>query len=78
MKTIVRRLQQLEQRLPPPAAPEQTGPSPGERIAEFLTQKGIVRGEKESWAETFARAMGISPQELRTRLLRRAAGGPWE
>ncbi|SPE35650.1 hypothetical protein SBA6_480005 [Candidatus Sulfopaludibacter sp. SbA6] len=41
---------------------------------------GIVRGPKESLAETTARAMGISVREFRAELQRRAAGitaGPY-
>ena len=77
MKPIVRRLQKLEQRLPPPA-PAPSGPSAAERIAEWLARIGIVRGETESLAETFARALGITVSELRVYLQRRAAGLPAE
>jgi hypothetical protein len=77
MKTIIRRIQRLEQRLPPPA-PGHSGPSAAERIAEWLARIEIVRGETESLAETFARALGITVSELRVYLQRRAAGLPAE
>ena len=73
MKTIIRRLQKLEQRLSPPA-PAPSGPSAVERIGEWLARIGIVRGETESLAETAARALGIKVSELRVYLQRRAAG----
>lgn len=73
MKPIVRRLQKLEQRFPPPA-PAPSGPSAFERIGEWLARIGIVRGETESLAETAARALGIKVSELRVYLQRRAAG----
>jgi hypothetical protein len=75
MKTIIRRLQKLEQRFPPPA-PAPSGPSAVERIAEWLARIGIVRGETESLAETTARALGITVSELRVCLQRGAAGLP--
>jgi hypothetical protein len=77
MKPIIRRLQKLEQRLPPPA-PAPSGPSAAEQIADGLARIGWVRGEQESLAETFARFLGISLRELRTQLERRAAGKPAE
>ena len=73
MKTIIRRLQKLEQRLPPPA-PAPSGPSAVERIGEWLASIGMVRGETESLAETTARALGITVSELRVYLRRGAAG----
>jgi hypothetical protein len=75
MKTIIRRLQKLERRLPPPV-PAPSGPSAAERIAEWLARIGMVRGETESLAETTARALGIKVSELRVYLQRRAAGLP--
>jgi len=75
MKSIMRRLQRLEQRLPPPA-PALSGPSVGEQIADGLARIGFARGENESLAETFARFLGISVRELRRQLQRRAAGQP--
>ena len=77
MKPIVRRIQKLEQRFPPPA-PAPSGPSAAERIAEWLARIGIVRGETESLAETTARALGITASELRVYLQRGAAGLPAE
>ena len=70
MKTIVRRLKKLEQRLPPPAAPVSSGLSAVERITEFLALGGVVRGEDESLADALARGLGISGTELRERLRR--------
>jgi hypothetical protein len=77
MKTIFSRLQRLEQRFPPPA-PASSGPSVAEQIAEGLARIGFERGERESLAETFARFLGVTPLELRTRLQWRAAGQPAE
>ena len=77
MKTIVRRIQKLEQRLPPPA-PAPSGPSAAERITERLARIRMVRGETESLAETFARALGITVSQLRVYLQRGAAGLPVE
>ena len=77
MKPIIRRLQKLEQRLPPPA-PAPSGPSLREPIEDEFARIGWVRGEQESRAETFARFLGISLPELRTQLERRAAGQPAE
>jgi hypothetical protein len=75
MKPIIRRIRELEQRLPPPA-PAFSGPSGAEQIAAELTRVGFVRGENESLAETFARYLGITVRELRRRLQARAAGQP--
>ncbi len=77
MKPIIRRIQELERRLPPPP-PAPSGPSAGEQIEEGLARIGWVRGENESLAETFARFLGITLRELRARLQRRAAGLPAE
>jgi hypothetical protein len=77
MKTIIRRLQRLEQRLPTPT-PAPSGPSAVERIGEWLARIGIVRGETESLAETTARALGITVSELRVYLQHGAAGLPVE
>ena len=67
MKPIIRRLQKLEQRLPPPA-PALSGPPVHELIADGLARAGFARGENESLAETLARCLGITPRELRVRL----------
>ena len=75
MKPILRRLQKLEQRLPPPA-PAPLGPPVHELIADGLARVGFARGENESLAETLARFLGITSPELRRRLQRRAAGLP--
>ena len=75
MKPIIRRIRELEQRLAPPE-PVFSGPSGAEQIAAELARVGWVRGENESLMETFARFLGITLRELRTRLLRRAAGLP--
>ncbi len=77
MKTILSRLQRLEQRFQPPV-PAPSGPSVAEQIAEGLARIGFVRGEEESLAQTFARFLGIAPRELRVQLQRRAAGQPAE
>ena len=77
MKPILRRIRELEQRLPPPA-PAPSGPSVGEQIAEGLARIGFARGENESLMETLARFLGITLRELRVRLQRRAAGQPAE
>jgi hypothetical protein len=73
MKPIIRRLQKLEQRLPPPA-PASAGPSLGEQIADGLARIGFARGENESLMETFARFLGITVRELRAQLQQRASG----
>jgi len=77
MKPIIRRLEKLEPRLPPPA-PVPSGPSLGEQIADGLARIGFARGENESLAETLARFLGITLRELRARLQQRAAGRPVE
>ncbi len=75
MKPILRRIQELERRLPPPA-PAPSGPPFIEVIEAELARVGWVRGKNESLAETFARYLGITVRELRARLQRRAAGQP--
>ena len=77
MKPIIRRLQELEQRMPRPA-PALSGPSVGEQIADGLAHIGFVRYEQESLMETFARFLGMTVRELRLQLQRRAAGLPAE
>ena len=71
MMPIIKRLQKLEQLLPPPE-PAPSGPSFRELIEDEFARSGFVRGEKESLAETFARFLGISLRELRTQLERQA------
>jgi hypothetical protein len=77
MKPIIRRIQALEQRLPPPA-PAPSGPPFHELVREELARVGFASGEDESLAETFARYLGIAPRELRRQLQRGAVGLPWE
>jgi hypothetical protein len=79
MNAIVRRLQKLEKRFPPATESSAlSGPSGAEHILEWLTRYGIVRDERESMAETTARAFGINTFELRAQLQQRAAGLPLE
>lgn len=73
MKPIIRRIRELERRLPPPA-PAPSGPPVHEQIADWLARVGFARGENESLAETFARYLGITVRELRARLQSRAVG----
>lgn len=73
--TLKHRLGRIERALPKPVvvACESVAPE----IARRLAAMGIVRRSEESLAETTARAMGISPQELRRELTLRAyRGGP--
>jgi hypothetical protein len=73
MKPIIRRIQKLEEKLPPPeSAPE--GPSVGEQIEDGLARIGFVRGEGECLMDVFARYLGITLRELRARLAARAYG----
>jgi len=75
MKPIIRRIRELERKLPPPA-PDPSGPPVHELIADWLARVGWLRGENESLMETLARYLGITSPELRRRLQRRAAGLP--
>ena len=77
MKPILRRVQELERRLAPPA-PAPSGPSSYELIRDGLARVGFVRIGQESLAETFARYLGITLRELRARLQQRAVGKPAE
>jgi hypothetical protein len=77
MKPILRRVQELERRLAPPA-PAPSGPSAYELIRDGLARVGFVRIGQESLAETFARYLGITLRELRARLQQRAVGKPAE
>ena len=79
MKTVVGRIQKLEFRFGAALDALQNPPGPpSESAAEVLKRKlaamGIVQQGNESLAETAARAMGISLQEFRAELQRRAAG----
>ena len=73
MKAMVTRLRRLEDRfqyrlaaLRPPVA------SPLPMILELLDRWGVVREPNESVAETFSRAIGLTPRELKAELMRRA------
>ena len=76
MKTLAKRLARLETRFGAMAEAMRKPdvPSGAQVIAERLSAWGIVREGNESLAETTARAMGISCQELRAKLQERAAG----
>jgi hypothetical protein len=78
MKTVVARLRKLEDRYGAAitARRQQDGPSGTDVLTGILARFGIVPGPNESLAETTARAMGISSQELRAELQQRAFGGP--
>jgi hypothetical protein len=79
MKTIARRLRQLEERLRPAfRAAIAYDPSVTDRLRIALGGAGFTAGPVESLAEVCARAMGITCLELRARLERRAAGLPVE
>ena len=75
MKPILRRIQTLERRLPPPA-PASAVWLTAEELRGELARVGYVRGEQESVLATFARFLGLTERELCTRLQRRAAGLP--
>ncbi len=77
MKPILKRIQKLEQRLPPPP-PEPAGPPMHEQLREGLAQAGFFQAEDESLMATLARFIGITERELRRRLQRQAAGLPAE
>jgi hypothetical protein len=69
---IKTRLERIERALPRPrpAAVQSAVPV----LKRWLETWGIVREGKESLAERVARAMGISPAELRRQLSLRAVG----
>jgi len=73
--TLKRRLDRLERRIPEPALPPTESAIP--KIREWLAAWGVVQEGNESLAETTARGMGITPMELRKKLLIRASGGTW-
>jgi hypothetical protein len=76
MKTLTKRLARLETQFGArvEAVREPGLPSGAEKLAGWVAAWGTVREPNESLAETTARAMGISSQELRAKLLERAAG----
>jgi hypothetical protein len=74
MKTVARRLRQLEERWRPALHPIVQDPVATDRLRNALAGAGFAAGPAESLAEVWARAMGISCIELRTRLEQRAAG----
>jgi hypothetical protein len=42
----------------------QSGPSAADTLRETLRLHGFEPGPKESWAETFARALGVNSSQL--------------
>jgi hypothetical protein len=73
MKALITRLRRLESRFGATIAAMQTPcPSPAPLIAAMLARWGIVRDANESLIETFARAIGLTPLQLREELMRRA------
>jgi hypothetical protein len=72
---LKRRLQRLEDGVARQFAAAPC-PSPAPQIAAWLDSIGVLREPNESLAETTARAMGISTQELRAELEQKAFGGP--
>ena len=76
MKTVVRRLARLEDRLVfMRAAAQPPCPSLAPMIQERLERLGIVRVPNESVAEMLGRALGWTQRELRAELMRRAGLG---
>jgi hypothetical protein len=71
MKAISKRLQKLEQRIPRPAPVYNH--SAAAEIQACLTRYGVVHQGMESLADAFARFLGITAIELRTRLQQRVA-----
>jgi hypothetical protein len=78
MKAVVARVRKLEDRYGAAinARRQQDGRSGTDVLKGILARFGIVREGNESLAETAARAMGISAQQLRAELQQRAFGGP--
>ena len=70
LKSRLAVLEKAMRKLPPPVLDQ----SPALLLAFRLAAMGIERGLNESLAETTARALGISPRELRAEFQRRAAG----
>ena len=69
LKSRLALLEKAMRKVAPPAVPCE---SPALLLASRLAAMGIARGPNESLAETTARAMGISVQELRAEFQRRA------
>jgi hypothetical protein len=73
MKALTTRLRRLEVRFESRlAAMQPARPSLVPAIVAALTRWGIVREANESVCEWLARAIGLTPRELRTELMRRA------
>jgi hypothetical protein len=68
------RIDRVEKAIAKVLKPAVVGESPALLLASRLAAMGFERGPNESLAETTARAMGISPRELRAEFQRRAAG----
>jgi hypothetical protein len=69
--SLFRRLQKLEQCRPVDVKAVE---SPAPRIIASLTAAGFVRDKDESWAEVWARSMGMTCMEVKAELIRRSAG----
>ncbi|MGA2186401.1 MAG: hypothetical protein ABSH47_25580 [Bryobacteraceae bacterium] len=73
MKALTTRLRRLETRFGSAiAAMRPPRPSMAPVIAAVLDRWGIVRDSNESLLEAFARAIGLTPRELKAELMRRA------
>jgi hypothetical protein len=55
-------------------APVTNGTSGGDKVRAILEAHSFPQAPRESLMETFARFLGISPHDLRQRLLERAYG----
>lgn len=76
MRSMHKRVSKLESKLPRSAKLNCSAPFDAASVfAPWLARLGVERRPEESLAETTARAMGISSQELRNRLLAGAEGG---
>jgi hypothetical protein len=72
MKALVTRLRRLETRFESTvAAAQPPRPSLVPVLVAALTRSGIVRDANESVCEWLARAIGLTPRELRAQLMRR-------
>jgi hypothetical protein len=69
---LKRRLDRIEKAMPKPVT--SSCPSVVPQIERWLANKGVVRKDEESLAETTARALGWSMAELRQDLQGRARG----